>query len=118
MPPRTTWTLGADWKLGGPHSIEAQYANADDSKGNSTVGIGGGGGSAAPIQGGVAVGGTGGDAISIAYRYAFSKNTSIKFGYVQVDNDTNTNAYKIGNTAPVVNGEESSAFAFHIRHRF
>lgn len=74
----------------------------------------------AASNGGVAATGpsTGGDAISIAYKYSFSKRTSIKFGYVTVDNDTNTNTYRIGNTAAVVNGEESSAFAFHIRHRF
>lgn len=112
---KTTYTIGANWRLGGPHSIEAQYAKADDSKGNSTVRIAG-----ATTNGGVEASGpsTGGDAISIAYKYSFSKRTSIKFGYVQVDNDANTNRYRIGNTAAVVNGEESSAFAFLIRHRF
>ena len=56
--------------------------------------------------------------MSIAYRYAFSKRTSIKLGYVSVSNDDNTSAYRIGNTASVANGENSSAYAFHIRHRF
>ena len=50
---KKTTTVGVDWKISGPHSLEAQYAMADDVSGNSTVGIGGNGGSAAPVQGGV-----------------------------------------------------------------
>ena len=115
---KKTTTVGLDWKISGPHNLEAQYAMADDVSGNSTVGIGGNGGSAAPVQGGVNVSDTGGTAMSIAYRYDFSKRTSIKLGYVSVSNDDNTSAYRIGNTASVANGENSSAYAFHIRHRF
>ncbi len=109
---KKTWTLGADWNIQGPHNLEAQYANAGDSKGNSLVGISGNGGSAASGSS------TGGDAWSIAYRYQFSKRTSVKLGYVKVDNDANTNTYRIGNTASVANGESSSSYAFLIRHRF
>lgn len=111
---KRTATVGVDWAIAGPHSIEAQYAWAGDTKGNDTLGVNLGG------NGGVSASGsdTGGDAISIAYRYRFSKRTSIKFGYVTVDNDTNANTYRVGNTASVVAGERSSAFAFHIRHRF
>ena len=115
---KKTATIGVEWAIAGPHNIEAQYVWVDDSKGNSATGIGGRGGHAAPIQGGVAVGGTGGDGISIAYRYNFSKRTSIKLGYVRIENDSNTNTYRNGNTASVVNGEDMSAWAFHIRHRF
>ena len=109
---KRTATVGIDWAIAGPHSIEAQYAWAGDSKGNALVAIGGNGGSEASGSD------TGGDAISIAYRYRFSKRTSIKLGFVQVDNDTNSNSYRVGNTAAVTNGEKSSAVAFHIRHRF
>lgn len=115
---KRTATIGVDWTVAGPHSVEAQYAWADKSKGNSTVGIGGNGGSAAPCPAGVCRDDTGGDAISIAYRYRFSKRTSIKLGYITVDNDSNSNTYRVGNTASVTNGERSSAVAFHIRHRF
>ena len=117
---KKTATIGVDGTVAGPHSVEAQYAWADDSSGNSTVGIGGNGGAAAPCPGGpgVCVDSTGGDAISIAYRYRFSKRTSIKLGYVVVDNDSNSNTYRVGNTAAVAAGEKSSAVAFHIRHRF
>jgi predicted porin len=109
---KRTATIGVDWTIAGPHSIEAQYGWAGDSKGNSLVGVGGGRGHAASGSD------TGGDQISIAYRYRFSKRTSIKLGYVQVDNDANTTTYRVGNTASVTAGEKSSAVAFHIRHRF
>jgi predicted porin len=109
---KRTATVGVDWTIAGPHSLEAQYAWAGDSKGNSTVAIGGNGGSAASGSD------TGGDALSIAYRYRFSKRTSIKLGYIVVDNDTATSSYRVGNTAAVTAGEKSSAVAFHIRHRF
>lgn len=93
-----------------------QYAQAEDTKGNDTAGFGGvlGG------NGGVSASGsdTGGDAWSIAYRYAFSKRTRVKLGYVRVDNDRNTTTYRIGNTASVRAGENSSAYAFHIQHNF
>jgi predicted porin len=115
---KRTATVGVDWAIAGPHSVEAQYAWAGDSKGNSLVAIGGNGGAAAPCPGGVCRSDTGGDAFSIAYRYRFSKRTSIKLGYVQVDNDTNSTSYRVGNTAAVTAGEKSSAVAFHIRHRF
>lgn len=115
---KKTVTVGVEWAIAGPHSVEAQYAWADDVDGNSTVGLGGNGGASAPCPGGVCVGSTGGDAISIAYRYRFSKRTSVKLGYVMVDNDSNSTAYRVGNTATVAPGEKSSAVAFHIRHRF
>ena len=123
---KQTWTLGVDWRLSGPHSIHAQYAYADDTDGNSTVSIGGNGGITAPLTAaGVPVNGTGGDAISLAYQYAFSKRTAIRFGYVRVNNDTNTAAYRIGNTAAhtavapaVATGQNVDAFAFHLSHRF
>jgi predicted porin len=123
---KQTWTLGVDWRIGGPHSIHAQYAYADDTDGNSMVSIGGNGGITAPrTAADVAVSGTGGDAISLAYQYAFSKRTAVRFGYVKVNNDTNTAAYRIGNTAAHIasgaspaTGQNVDSFAFHLSHRF
>jgi len=109
---KKTATIGVEWAIAGPHGLEAQYAWAGDSKGNSTVGIGGNGGAAASGSD------TGGDAISIAYTYAFSKRTRVKLGYIHVDNDNNSSSYRVGNTASVAPGENSSAVAFHISHRF
>lgn len=116
---KKTATVGVDWTVAGPHSIEAQYAWAGDTKGNDTAGAGFVAGNLGG-NGGVSRSGsdTGGDAISIAYRYRFSKRTSIKLGYIHVDNDNNTTTYRVGNTASVKAGENSSAVAFHIRHRF
>lgn len=116
---KKTYTVGVAWNVAGPHNIEAQYAKAGDTKGNDTAAAGcvstiGG-------NGGVSCSGgdTGGDAWSIAYRYNFSKRTSIKLGYVRVDNDANVRTYRIGNSASLTtNGENVDGYAFHIRHRF
>ena len=107
------WTLGVEWNIAGPHTIAAQYANAGDTKGNSLVGI--------QTNGGVEASGpdTGGDAWSIAYRYAFSKRTSLRIAYVRMDNDTNSNVYRIGGTASLLrNGENVDSLAFRIVHKF
>jgi predicted porin len=109
---KRTATVGVEWAIAGPHAIHAQYGWAGDSKGNSTVGVGGARGHAASGPD------TGGDQFSIAYQYRFSKRTSIKLGYVHVDNDSATTTYRIGNSAGVTAGEDSSAVAFLIRHRF
>jgi len=114
---RKTWTIGVDWKLQGPHSVQAQYAYADDCEG--TGNIGGNGGCTGNIVAGVPIGGTGGDAFSLAYTYAFSKRTQVKVGYVRVNNDDATRAFRVGNSASLTrNGEETDGFAFHIGHRF
>jgi len=111
---KKTWTLGADWRIQGPHSIEAMYAKAGDTKGNDTAGavIGGNGGISASGSD------TGGDAWQLGYTYSFSKRTRLKLAYTRVDNDRNTTTYRIGNTASVAAGEDSSSYAFRIVHRF
>jgi predicted porin len=112
---RKTWTLGVDWRIQGPHSVQAQYAKADDCEGTGTIGGNGG------CRGTVTAGGlgTGGDAISLAYSYAFSKRTRVKFGYVRVDNDAGTNTFRIGNSAGLAaNGQNVDGYAFHIQHNF
>lgn len=109
---KKTYTIGVDWAIGGPHSVQAQYAKASDCKGNGAA-IGGNGGCAAAGPD------TGGDAWSLAYSYAFSKRTRIKLGYVRVDNDANTRTYRIGNSAALAaNGENVDGYAFHISHTF
>jgi predicted porin len=129
---KRTWTIGTDWRFSGPHSLHAQYARADDTKGNSTTTIGGNGGITSPatLVAGVVTprSDTGGDAWSLAYEYAFSKRTAVRLAYVRVDNDTNTASYRIGNTAalsapaaPAVgtaNGQNVDSIAFRIKHRF
>jgi len=124
---KQTFTIGVDWNVSGPHSLHAQYAWADDTGGNSFVSIGGNGGVTSPFTGPttVRVGGTGGDAISLAYQYAFSKRTAIRVGYVKINNDDASASYRIGNTATlttgpggVAGGQNVDGFAFHVKHRF
>jgi len=122
---KKTWTIGANWNVSGPHTISAQYANAGDTKGNSTTTIGGNGGITRPCTAFVAgvctptVGGTGGDAWSISYQYALSKRTWVGFGYARVSNDGGSSSYRIGNTAAhTVTGENVDAFALEMQHRF
>ena len=110
---KDTATVGVEWAIAGPHEIHAQYAWAGKSKGDATVGLGGRGGAAAPGSG------TGADAWSIAYQYAFSKRTTVKLGYTRVDNDSNSTSYYLGNAPrPLDAGENVDAWAFLIKHNF
>jgi predicted porin len=106
---KKTWTLGVDWNIAGPHSLEAQYANAGNSTGNSLVAVGSNAASGAD---------TGAKDYSIAYVYAFSKRTDIRLGYHKTDNDTNAK-YKLGNTASLLTaGDSQSAYAMYVSHKF
>jgi hypothetical protein len=101
--------LGVEWNVAGPHNIEAQYAQAGDSKGNSLVGVG-----SNPASGA----NTGAQDYSIAYVYNFSKRTDIRLGYHKTDNDANAK-YKLGNTASLLTaGDSQSAYAMYISHKF
>jgi predicted porin len=113
---RKTWTLGVDWRIAGPHSLQAQYADAGDVKGNSTVGVAQGANGGLDPSGG----GTGGSAWSVSYSYAMSKRTRFKLGYVYVDPDGNNSTFRIGNSArdATARGSSSSGYAFHISHSF
>jgi predicted porin len=112
---KKSWTLGVEWRVAGPHSIEAHYASIGNSKGNSPIGVGGTSNGAVEASGGD----TGGNAWSLAYQYAFSKRTTVKLGYVRVDNDSNTNSYRVGNTANLLdNGENTDGWAILVKHNF
>lgn len=127
-------TLGVEWAIAGPHSLEAQWVHSWDTKGTGSS-IGGNGGATNNFGSLGHNNDTGGEAWSIAYRYSFSKRTSIKLGYVRVDNDANTNVVRIGNTAGFCSGSASSGsfcgagrgaptgqnvdgYAFKLFHRF
>lgn len=110
---KDTWTVGAHWKIVGPHELQANYIRAKDSKGNSLVGIGGNGGANASGPD------TGADQFSIFYNYNFSKRTRIQLGYTRVDNDANSNSVRIGNTPSLLGGgQNQDAWGFRLRHRF
>jgi predicted porin len=113
---RKSWTIGVDWRIAGPHGLQAQYADAGDVKGNSTVGVAQGANGGLDPSGG----GTGGNAYSISYTYSFSKRTRLKLGYVYVDPDGNNTTFRVGNSARdgASPGSSSSGYAFHISHSF
>ncbi len=106
---KKTYTLGVDWAVSGPHSLAAQYAWAEDSKGNSLIAIGELAASGAN---------TGARDWSAAYSYAFSKRSSLKLGYHKTSNDAKA-SYKLGNTAALLAaGGSQSAWAMLVKHRF
>jgi predicted porin len=119
---KATWTLGADWRLPGPHMLSIQYARADDTKGNGgNIAAGtSNGGVTGCLQGGVVnCADTGAHAWSLGYTYRFSKRTSLRLGYVRVDNDSRTNSNWVGNSkAPLNNGEDTSGYALLVKHDF
>lgn len=121
---RKSWTLGVEWAIAGPHGLQAMYAFADDSKGNSTAGVSGGssGSIPAPCTGASAGLGcredTAAQDFSIGYTYKFSKRTRVLLAYHVTDNDSNA-FYKIGTAAtPTTGGTKQEAFGFHIQHNF
>ena len=118
---KKSWTVGADWAIAGPHTVSVQYARIGDSKGDSSVGVSPG------SNGGHAASGdnTGGSAWSLAYQYAFSKRTTVKLGYVRVNNDSETNTYRIGNSGSLIErdggpdlGKNVDGWAFLVKHNF
>ncbi len=108
---KKTYTIGTQVAISGPHSIEAQYAVAGDTKGNG-----------AAIQGtsrqGVRAPGanTGGNQISLWYVNALSKRTTARLGYTRINNDLNA-GYALGNNAQTV-GQDQKAYGIHLSHRF
>lgn len=107
---KKTWTLGVEWNVAGPHNIEAQYARAGDSTGNSLVAV---------QRNDVSGSNTGAKDYGIAYVYDFSKRTAIRLGYHKTQNDSNTLKYNVGNFAGVATkGASSDAWAMYISHKF
>ena len=112
---KKNWMVGLDWHISGPHNLEASYVQAGDSKGNSTVGISGSGGSfglAAPGSD------TGAKWYSIAYRHDFSKRTLVKLGYVRLDNDDRASYGLGGLHTPTVGGANQNAWVMYAAHTF
>jgi predicted porin len=110
---KKNWNVGLDWAIAGPHGLEVGYTKAGDSKGNtaSVAGLG---------LGDVAASGgdTGADLIAIKYRYAFSKRTRVRLGYVRLENDNNASYALGGTSAPVFAGENMNAVVFYAEHTF
>ena len=118
---KDTWGIGVDWRLPGPHQLQFQYQQARDTKGNgaSIGGNGGANGCGATILGTVGCNDTGADQFSVAYQYHLSKRTTVKVAYTKVDNDSRSNAVRIGNTAALLGfGENVDSYGFLVKHNF
>jgi predicted porin len=98
---KKNWFIGADWNFAGPHHVLGAYVNAGDTKGNATAaqfaaaGLGGGNGALAAPGGN-----TGADFWEIMYGYDFSKRTTMKVGYVKLNNDSAA-VYSLGGLATI-----------------
>jgi len=116
---KKTWGAGVDWRLTGPHMLSIQYVKANDTKGNGGN-VGTGNGALTGCRQGVVVNcsETGGQEISLGYTYRFSKRTTIRLGYVRMENDDRTNSYRIGSTGSVANGDTVDGYAVLVKHDF
>jgi len=97
----------ADWNIAGPHTIRAAFITVDDVKGNSSVPIGV---YSAP---GTA---TGGEVMTFAYSYAFSKRTEASLAYNQMRNDSNAD-FNQGVT-DVTRGGKQRSTGIMLKHSF
>jgi predicted porin len=114
---KKVWSIGADWDLSGPHSVGANFANADDTKGSG----------AAPASIGTSantqynvLGQTGAKMWQIYYGHAFSKRTTAKVAYVSLDNDSNAN-YTLGGvkaSAVATANKDQNAIVLLVKHNF
>ena len=112
-----TWTAAAEWNISGPHVLQVAYGDTGESKGEGTVGVGGGGSS------GTMPGGTdnsGYSTIALGYQYNMSKRTSVKLGWTRYDNDSNSTAHRAFNSASLLGGggQELDNYALVVKHRF
>lgn len=99
---RKGWNLAADYKITGPGTIRAGYANAGDTKTSA-----GGGAN------------TGAKQMQVSYLHSLSKRTTATVGYVRMNNDS-AGTYQLTNiTGPAIRaGDDSSAFVLGLTHTF
>ena len=108
---KQNWLVGVDWKIAGPHSVQFGWVNAGKSKGSSVTSI-------SDIAANAGAGGTGADWWTISYQYNFSKRTSARIGYVQLDNKENASYALGGLHAPTSAGQDQNAVVLYLQHNF
>ena len=113
----SAWHIGVDWRIAGPHGLRAAFTQARDMSGVTGAVIAGAAAAGPGYR--PAVGGdTGADLWQIRYVYTFSKRTEFNIGYVRLNNDDNA-AYNLGGlNAAHEPGDNQSAIALAVRHRF
>lgn len=112
---KKAWNLGVDWKIKGPHGVQASFTKADDITGTASIANGATAidASTVPLPGA----NTGARLWQIAYVHTFSKRTSAKFGYIRLDNDSNA-LYALGGSRVAGPGADQNAWATYWTHTF
>lgn len=101
---RSSWLVGADWKITPAGTIRVAYMEAGDYEGSDTRAT------ASDAQGA--------KQYSIHYIHALSKRTWGSVYYVKVDNDTAGVYNYHGFTNPVTPGDSAGAFVVQLQHNF
>jgi predicted porin len=96
-----------DWTIAGPHSIKAQYVLQQDPEGTA----------GATVNTYTVGSDRGAEVMTLVYAYNFSKRTQLYAAYNQVKNDTNTNAFTLGQTGTTVGGKQT-AIGMGMRYSF
>jgi predicted porin len=121
----TTYHLGLDWTIAGPHGVRAAWSRAGNVKGNvspviaaptvaNPTGITGTPAAARPDAGP----GTSASMYQIRYVYALSKRTELTVGASRTVNAKNAVYETGGSTTVQLKGSDSSAYGFGMRHSF
>jgi predicted porin len=100
---RSTWQLGADWKITPNGYIRAVYTEADDFEGSDAR---------------ASLTDQGAKQYSIGYMHTFSKRTIAGVYYTKVDNETNGVYNYHGFNSSVKPGDSAGALVFQVTHSF
>ena len=107
----STWHIGIDWMISGPHGVRAAYSKAGETKGPVGTAF-----STRPTVN--AAGGTAADMWQIRYVHALSKRTELTAGFSRTNNRANANYETGGATTTQFAGSDSNAWALAVQHRF
>ena len=123
----TSWHLGFDWNIVGPHGLRGGYTRAGDVKGSCISNAPDCGGYVSPTGVGYRPGlggrpdaqsSTASSQWQLKYVFAFSKRTEFNFGYSKINNKANA-GYNFsdigGNIAP---GRDPSVWVASMKHTF
>ena len=111
----SSYQIGGDWTISGPHAVRASYTKANNTKGsfNGALGPAGGG----QRIGNAGAGSTGGSIVAIEYVYAASKRTTMTVGYAAVNNDINAR-YALGGFTQPAAGQSQNGFGMSFKNTF
>ncbi len=105
----SSWHLGAEWKVAGPHNVHFGYTQAGDAKGTPGAVLN----ALRPAVGGD----TGAKLWQVKYVHDLSKRTFTSVGYVHLKNDRNA-GYNLNGLGVVSAGATNKGVVFNLGHRF